>query len=172
MRIFLAIDPGFSVTGYALGSSDGRSLSLLGCHVFKISPAQPIPVRLASFYDVIEAHIIEHRVTDLALETPFLGKNAQNFLKLGYLRGALLLLSQRYNLTLHEFSPREIKNMVTGYGGADKEQMARAVRQLFPRLVLATNAYDATDALALLFCAVTQARRNTPGVKLTQSPSS
>lgn len=158
MRVFLAIDPGFSVTGYAIGASDGRSLTLLHCHILKFSSAQPIPVRLAAFYDAIEAHIVKHGITDLALETPFLGKNAQNFLKLGYLRGALMLLAQRHNLTLHEFSPRAIKSSVTGYGAADKEQVARAVKFFFPRFVLETTASDATDALALLLCATTHAR--------------
>ena len=93
-----------------------------------------------------------HRhITDLALETPFLGKNAQNFLKLGYLRGILFLLTERHKLQLHEFAPRAIKQSVTGFGGAEKDQVARVIMQLFPRLQHQEK-YDVTDAIAITLC--------------------
>ena len=90
-------------------------------------------------------------MTTVALETPFLGKNAQNFLKLGYLRGIIYLLVATYNLALQEFSPREVKMSVTGFGGADKEQVARIILRLFPALSVPDKA-DVTDALAVTLC--------------------
>lgn len=91
-------------------------------------------------------------MTDLALETPFLGKNAQNFLKLGYLRGILYLLTDTHKIHLHEFSPREVKQAVTGFGGAQKDQVARMMYQLFPTLTVQKKD-DVTDALAITLCA-------------------
>jgi crossover junction endodeoxyribonuclease RuvC len=85
------------------------------------------------------------------LETPFFGKNAQNFLKLGYLRGALYLLADKNRLKLHEFYPREVKQAVTGYGGASKDQVARVILQLFPRMK-SPKKEDVTDALAVTLC--------------------
>ena len=97
-------------------------------------------------------------MTDIAIETPFLGKNAQNFLKLGYLRGILLLLADQHSMVIHEFAPRQIKQAVTGYGGASKEQVARVVLQLFPRLQKPKKE-DVTDALAIGLCAIWHQKR-------------
>lgn len=80
-----------------------------------------------------------------------MGKNAQNFLKLGYLRGIVYLLSDLHEINLHEYSPREVKQAVTGFGGASKEQVARILLQLFPGLQKPKRE-DVTDALAVGLC--------------------
>lgn len=155
-RVVLAIDPSFVSAGYAILRSLDRRVMLCECDTLRQKSTQSIEARLLTFSDFFNAKIIEYGVTDLCLETPFLGKNAQNFLKLGYLRGALLLHAARFQLTLHQLSPREIKMQVAGYGGADKEQVARAVLRFFPMLVSSTALVnDATDALALAFCVIT-----------------
>lgn len=146
----LAIDPGFIVAGYSILKIVDSNVVLCDCNVLKQSSSKKIEERLLVFSQFFEKHIINFGITDLALETPFLGKNAQNFLKLGYLRGALLLLAAEHSLCLHERSPREIKLQVTGYGAADKEQVARAVRRFFPQLP-SKLPNDATDSLALAF---------------------
>ena len=93
---------------------------------------------------------MRHKINEIALETPFLGKNAQNFLKLGYLRGILYLIADKSELLIHEFSPREIKQAITGFGGADKEQVARVLMRLFP--IGIPEKLDLTDALAVALC--------------------
>ena len=112
--------------------------------------------------DYISEKIRIHGVTDLALETPFLGKNAQNFLKLGYLRGLLYLLSNKNNLVLHEFAPRQVKQAVTGFGGASKDQVSRVVMQLFSHAIKAQK-YDVTDALAVTLCGLWQTKTSHVG---------
>ena len=98
--VILGIDPGFSVTGYSIlkkGSGSTPSLrnknqiTLLDHGFLKMSAAQSLDVKIGIFYDLFTEKIKLHGVTVISLETPFLGKNAQTFLKLGYLRGILYL---------------------------------------------------------------------------------
>lgn len=149
--VILGIDPGFIIAGYAVLKSENGRISLLDYGFLKMSSRQSIQERLVIFQDHMDQKIEQFGVTHVALETPFLGKNAQNFLKLGYLRGALLLLVQRKKLIVHELSPREIKRALTGFGGADKEQLARVIARLFPRISFPLK-LDVTDAIAVALC--------------------
>lgn len=158
-RIVLGIDPGFVAAGYGVMRFVDRKLALIDYGVLKQSSSSSIPERLAVFYDFFGEKIRVLGVTDLALETPFLGKNVQNFLKLGYLRGSLLLLSQQRGLVLHEFTPRQVKELVTGYGHADKDQVARMIGTYFPALIL-PGKLDITDAIGVALCGVWQSARS------------
>lgn len=149
--IVLGIDPGFQVTGFGILKKDGNKAYLLDHGYLRLPQQKSLVIRIGLFHDFFTEKIEQWKVTDIALETPFLGKNAQNFLKLGYLRGALYLLANKYETGLHEFSPREVKQSVTGFGGASKEQVARVVHQLFPSLK-DTKKLDVTDALAVTLC--------------------
>jgi len=149
--VILGIDPGFSFTGFGIIKQEQNKTYLIDYGYLKLPTTKPLPTRVGIFHAAFDEKIKQFNVTDLALETPFLGKNAQNFLKLGYLRGILYLLGDTYNLQLHEFSPREVKQAVTGFGGAQKEQVARVVLQLFPQLETPKK-NDVTDALAVTLC--------------------
>lgn len=152
-HVYLGIDPGFHITGYSIMRKEQRSVLLIDYGYLSMSTTKSLMERTSIFHDYFQDKIHVHKITDLALETPFLGKNAQNFLKLGYLRGILYLLSHKNNLTLHEFAPREVKQAVTGFGGAQKDQVARVVTQLFARSINPVK-YDVTDALAITLCGV------------------
>lgn len=149
--IILGIDPGFSVTGFGIAKKDGHSVYLIDYGDLSMSSSKSLAYRISHFYTFFTQKIVDHTVTDIALETPFLGKNAQNFLKLGYLRGILYLLSQQHNTNIHEFSPREVKMAITGFGGASKEQIAYVIKQLFPKM-LTPHKLDVTDAIAVTLC--------------------
>lgn len=155
-QIILGVDPGFSVTGYALVSKEPRRVLLLDCGYLKMSPQHALPKRVGQFNTFFQDKINSFKVTNIALETSFLGKNAQTFLKLGYLRGILYLLADQHNLGLSEFAPREIKLATTGFGGASKEQVADMMMRLFPKLSEfgAVEKNDVTDALAISLCGV------------------
>lgn len=149
--IILGVDPGFQVTGYSAIKKEMGRTSLIDCGYLKMSPSKHLSERIGIFHDFFHQKITALQVTDLALETPFLGKNAQNFLKLGYLRGVLYLLSNKHTLKLHEFSPTQVKQSVTGFGGAGKDQVARVILKLFPQLNAPEKA-DVTDAIAVSLC--------------------
>ena len=157
MRV-LGIDPGFSFTGYAVLAKEGNRTMLLDFGYLKLPQTKSLQERVAIFHDALEQKITQFQITELAIETPFLGKNAQNFLKLGYLRGILYFLAHKHSLMLHEFAPTQIKQSLTGFGGASKEQVARVLFQLFPTLAK-PDKYDATDALAISLCGLWQPKQ-------------
>jgi crossover junction endodeoxyribonuclease RuvC len=161
-RVILGVDPGFHVTGYAILKQDEQGkVFLVDFGYLKLKPKEHLSVRIGQFYDHFSEKIKTHAVSNIALETPFLGKNAQTFLKLGYLRGVLYLLASQHSCELHEFAPREVKVSVTGFGGATKDQVAMMVQRLFPRLEevgkIAKN--DVTDALAVSVCGLWHSRQ-------------
>ncbi len=152
--VILGVDPGFSVTGYAILKKDGPKALLLDYGYIKMSSQKSLVERVGIFYNCFQAKIAQHTVTEIALETSFLGKNAQTFLKLGYLRGILYLLAAQHSLPVNEFAPREVKSSVTGYGAASKDQVAAMIMRLFPKLneLGAIARQDVTDAMAVCLC--------------------
>ena len=152
--IILGIDPGFSVTGFAILACKNNKTSIIDYGFLKMKSKDHLSVRTGQFYNLFQNKIKEYGVNQIALETSFLGKNAQTFLKLGYLRGILYLLSDQHNLQIHEFAPRQIKISVTGFGGASKEQVAQMILRMVPKLneLPKIEKNDVTDALAISIC--------------------
>lgn len=160
--VILGVDPGFYVTGYSILKQEKGKAYLLDFGFLQMKPKDHLSKRVGQFYNLFNEKIRIHEVTDIALETSFLGKNAQTFLKLGYLRGVLYLLADQHSLELSEFVPTHIKAAVTGFGSASKDQVANVVMRLFPRLSevkkIAKN--DVTDALAISVCGLWHLRQN------------
>jgi len=157
--VILGIDPGFTVTGYSILQKNKNMVMMLDHGFLKLPATQPLEVRIGIFYDFLSDKIKQHHVTAISLETPFLGKNAQTFLKLGYLRGILYLLANQHQLSLLEFAPRLVKQTITGYGAADKEQVAKVLSMLFPAIPKPLKA-DVTDAIAVSLCGLWQSESN------------
>lgn len=152
--IIIGIDPGLSITGYAIARIREKKTSIIDFGYFSFSSKDSIAHRVSQFYEAIQEKIKTYHVTTIALETPFLGKNVQSFLKLGYLRGVVYLLSQQQALSLHEFTPRQVKQAVTGSGSSSKEQVATVIKMMIPQLYTIKKTYkeDVTDALAICLC--------------------
>jgi crossover junction endodeoxyribonuclease RuvC len=149
--VILGIDPGFSFAGFGILKKEGRQALLLDYGYLSMSSADTLVSRVGTFHAFFKEKIVTHNVSIIALETPFLGKNTQSFLKLGYLRGIVYLLAHTHNIELKEFAPTEVKQSVTGYGGATKDQVARVILQLFPGMEVPKKE-DVTDALAVTLC--------------------
>lgn len=164
-RIILGIDPGFSFTGFGVLRVAQGKTALLDCGYLRLPAHKHLAERVGIFHDFFTQKIAQHRPTGIALETSFLGKNAQTFLKLGYLRGVLYLLANQHKLGIQEFAPREVKNMLTGFGGASKEQVARMVFMLFPQLqqLKESERSDLTDAVAISLCGLWYGNVVVPG---------
>ena len=160
--IILGIDPGTRISGYSVLKRDasGRAF-LLDFGYLKMDSKDHLSKRVGLFFDFFKGKIEKYHVTHIALETPFLGKNAQVFLKLGYLRGILYLLADQNNLGLSEFSPTEVKLSVVGFGKATKDQVSLMVHRLFPKLgeVKKIAKDDVTDALAVSVCGLWSMRQ-------------
>lgn len=151
--ILLSIDPGTRIAGFALFERKNRAISLLHYGALVQKSDTSLITRIGVFAEHIESLCVEWSVTDIALETSFLGKNAQNFLKLGYMRGAVYALAYKRGLVVHEYAPSQIKQSIAGSGSADKQMIARTVSRLFPGIARNLSE-DTTDAVAVGLCAL------------------
>lgn len=149
--IVMGVDPGSVRTGYGIVRCEGDSFSLVACGVIRLGSRQGIPERIKIIYDELEKLITANRPTRLALETAYVNRNAQSALKLGQVRGAIVALAMNSRLELHEYAPREVKQMLTGRGGASKDQVAYMTRH-FLDICEPVKPYDITDALGIALC--------------------
>lgn len=151
-RVVLGVDPGTALTGYGVVVRRDRGpLSLLECGVIRTSASEPLPLRIREIFEGIQAIIDRFQPEAVAVEDVFQGKNVRSALTLGHARGAILLAAALKDLTIAEYSPREIKSAVVGTGNATKDQVGYMVqRQL--RLKSPPTPADAADGVAAALC--------------------
>ena len=147
----LGIDPGTSTTGFGLIQIEAGRLVLLEAGVFR-SPAGPeLATRIRALCGQLES-LLDRRAADrVALEGLFAARNVRSVLTMAHVRGAFLLTLARRGLAVSEYSPREVKKAVTGYGAAEKDQVRRMVGRLVGQPGLSVP-LDASDALAVAIC--------------------
>lgn len=150
-KIILGIDPGTIVMGYGLITIQGNNVSLLELGVLKPGKIKDSYKRLQLIFNTVSGLITRYQPTDFAIEAPFFGKNVQSMLKLGRAQGVAIAAAMRHGLEVTEYSPKKVKQSVTGNGNADKHQVMKMLQSLLlfketPKLL------DATDALAVALC--------------------
>lgn len=107
--------------------------------------------RLHLIYQKISAIILEFKPHEFAIEAPFFGKNVQSMLKLGRAQGVAIAAAMQHHIPITEYSPRKVKQAITGNGNAGKEQVWKMLQQLLS-LTDFPDYFDATDALAVAMC--------------------
>jgi crossover junction endodeoxyribonuclease RuvC len=155
--LVLGIDPGTAITGYGLVHEDDEGLALIRCGVITTPADQPLPQRLQTIYRGLAAIIGQHQPDQVAVEELFFSRNVRTALSVGQARGVVLLAAAEAGLPLHEYKPLEVKQAITGYGGADKRQIQEMVRLLL-RLEQVPEPDDAADAVAVAVCHIHSAR--------------
>ena len=150
MRV-LGVDPGSQTTGWGVIEGDGNKYSLVDFGFIKLSSATSFATRLLKICEGLEEVISQHRPDVCSLEDAFLSQNVKVSMKLGQVRGVVLLVAERAALEIHEYPPRLIKQTVVGYGNAEKHQVQEMVRLLLS-LKKAPSPHDAADALAAAIC--------------------
>jgi crossover junction endodeoxyribonuclease RuvC len=150
MRV-LGIDPGSQTTGWGVVEGDGRRYSLVAFGSVRVPASLTFAARLLKICNGLEEVIAEHRPDACALEDAFLATNVKVSMKLGQVRGVVLLVAERAGLEIEEYAPRLIKQTVVGYGNAEKHQVQEMVRLLLS-LKIAPSPHDAADALAVAIC--------------------
>ena len=150
MRV-LGIDPGSQTMGWGVVEGDGRHYSLVAYGSVRAPSSMRFSARLLRMCNGLEEVIAEHRPDACALEDAFLATNVKVSMKLGQVRGVVLLVAERAALEIHEYSPRSIKQTVVGYGNAEKHQVQEMVRLLL-KLQSIPSPHDAADALAVAIC--------------------
>ncbi|MEO7022245.1 MAG: crossover junction endodeoxyribonuclease RuvC [Ktedonobacteraceae bacterium] len=151
VRITLGIDPGTAIVGYAVVAAKGSSLSMIVCDVITTPAGMPLAQRLQLIYQGLSEVIATYQPTEAAMEELFFAKNARTALTVGHARGVALLALANGGLTVGEYTPKQVKQAVTGYGGADKVQVGEMVRILL-KLQKVPRPDDAADAAAVAIC--------------------
>jgi crossover junction endodeoxyribonuclease RuvC len=147
--IILGVDPGSHVTGYGAVVDAGRGkLTSLGWGTVKTVADAPLPARLKTVADGLRGAIERFAPDVVALEESFFAKDVSAAMKLGHVRGVVMLVAEEAGKPVAEYAPRLIKQTVTGYGAADKKQVQTMVRHLLA-LAETPTPYDAADALAI-----------------------
>lgn len=151
-KIILGIDPGTLMMGYGIIEVRGNNIiHVKEMNVLKLSGKKDNHERLQLIHKKILCLIEEHQPHEFAIEAPFFGKNVQSMLKLGRAQGVAIAAAMSSNLSVTEYSPKKVKQSITGNGNADKEQ----VWKMLQRILLIDERpkhYDATDALAVAIC--------------------
>ncbi|MGB5307160.1 MAG: crossover junction endodeoxyribonuclease RuvC [Gammaproteobacteria bacterium] len=145
----IGIDPGSRVTGYGIIEQDaGQSVYVAsGCIRIKGDELAP---RLGTIFSELGSIIDEYNPEQLAIERVFMNKNADSALKLGQARGAAICAGVHRGVPVAEYAAREIKQAVTGSGGASKEQVQHMICVLLS--LRERPPHDAADALAVAIC--------------------
>jgi crossover junction endodeoxyribonuclease RuvC len=148
----LGIDPGTAACGYGIvHESDGRlRASAHGCWVTRAGQRQDL--RLKTIYDGVAGLIEAHAPDAVALEESFVGADARIALSVGQARGAVLVACANAGVAAAEYAPALVKQVVCGYGRAEKKQVQRMVKLMLGADV--TNQH-AADALAVAICHAT-----------------
>jgi crossover junction endodeoxyribonuclease RuvC len=150
MRV-LGIDPGSETLGWGVVEGSGLKYSLVEYGTVKSSPRDAFSKRLLKIYNGVSEVIEKFQPDSISVEEAFYAVNVKVALKLGQVRGVVLLLGEKSNLEIGEYSPRLIKQTVVGYGNAEKHQVQEMVRLLL-RMKTVPEPHDAADALAIAIC--------------------
>ncbi|TSJ41953.1 crossover junction endodeoxyribonuclease RuvC [Fluviicola chungangensis] len=150
-KIILGIDPGTTVLGYGLIHIQGTKIDMLNFGIIQLNKLDNQPDKLKRIFDRIDGLMEEYKPDEMAIEAPFFGKNVQSMLKLGRAQGVAIAASLRRNIPYEEYTPKRIKQAITGNGNASKEQVA-AMLQTLLRFDELPKYLDATDGLAAAVC--------------------
>lgn len=150
-KIILGIDPGTTVMGYGIIHIKGKSIQMLNFGVIHLQKLATHPDKLKRIFDRLDGIIKEYKPDEMAIEAPFFGKNVQSMLKLGRAQGVAIGAALLHNVPFEEYTPRRIKQAITGSGSASKEQVA-AMLQSILKFEEMPKYLDATDGLAAAVC--------------------
>jgi len=150
MRV-LGIDPGSNVMGYAVVEQVSGKFRPIVWGVVDCRKEKDFPAKLIKIFQGVSEVIREYSPDVLSIENVFVSKNVSSALKLGHARGAAIVAAANQGLEVHEYSPLEIKQSVTGTGRADKDQVNLMVKRLC-NIKEEIKPTDASDAIATAVC--------------------
>jgi crossover junction endodeoxyribonuclease RuvC len=143
----LGIDPGTGIVGFGVIDSDGKKSKLIDAGVIKNPPKQDLDICLKTIYKSIKELIKTNQPDVMAIEKVFFAKNVKTAISVSHARGVIIVAASLENIPIAEYTPLQIKQSLTGYGRANKEQIQEMVRVLL-HLKIAPKQDDCADALA------------------------
>ena len=150
-KTILGIDPGTNILGYGVICIDSKGPHYVDMGVFDLRKITDPFEKLANIFAGVSELLEIHKPDELAVESPFYGKNAQVILKLGRAQGAALTAAVMKGIPVAEYAPRKAKIAICGNGAASKEQVAMMIQKTL-KVDLDPKYLDATDALAIALC--------------------
>lgn len=163
-NIILGIDPGTIVMGYGILYTKGNILKVVDMGVLKLSNQKDHYEKLNLIHKKVTELIKTYKPNHFAIEAPFFGKNVQSMLKLGRAQGIAISCAIEAGLHVVEYSPKKVKQSVTGNGNADKTQVFKMMQHILA-IVDTPKYFDATDALAVALCHHLQSNSKIQNIK-------
>jgi crossover junction endodeoxyribonuclease RuvC len=150
-RIILGIDPGTNIMGYGIIHQKDTKIQLISLGVIQLTKYSNQALKLKKIFERTLTLIDEYQPDELAIEAPFFGKNVQSMLKLGRAQGVAMAAALYRSVPIFEYSPKKIKQSITGNGNASKEQVSAMLIHLLS-IQEPPKYLDATDGLAVAVC--------------------
>lgn len=149
--VILGIDPGYAITGYGVLSYERNHFTVLDYGAITTKAHTPFEQRLLTLHQQLDAIIARFQPEVMAIEELFFQRNTTTAIGTAQARGVLILAAAEGNIPVYEYTPMQIKQAVTGYGRADKNQVSTMVKMLL-NLESVPKPDDVTDALAIAIC--------------------
>lgn len=150
MRI-LGIDPGVAIVGYGVIEYNQNQFKVIDYGKITTPAHTPLPKRLKLVYDGMTQLVETFKPDVVAMEELFFNTNVTTAIAVGHARGVLVLGAENAGVPVSEYTPLQIKQAVTGYGRADKNQVQQMVK-MFLNLTEVPKPDDTADALAVAIC--------------------
>lgn len=147
----LGIDPGMAIVGYSLIDFDGENVQLLHSGSIQTQKGNRESQRLLEIYNDMSSLVEKYQPDEAAIEKLFFFKNQTTVMPVAHARGVILTVLEKYNIPIFEYTPMEVKQVLTGYGRADKKEVEQMVK-----ISLGTDALpkldDTVDSIAIGIC--------------------
>lgn len=152
-KIIMGVDPGTNIMGYGLLQVEGNHTEMLAMGVIDLRKYKDAYLKLGHIFERVTGIIDAYLPDELAIESPFFGKNIQSMLKLGRAQGVAIAAAVHHGVPITEYAPLKIKMAITGNGQASKEQVAGMLQKLLHIPNESMESFmDATDALGAAYC--------------------
>lgn len=149
--IILGIDPGYAIVGIGVIEYTANKFRPLEYDAITTTAHTPTSLRLKTIYDKINEYLKKYKPDAVAVEELFFNNNAKTAISVAQARGVLVVSATNLGIPVYEYTPLQIKQAVTGYGRADKNQIQQMVKMLL-NLKMIPKPDDAADALAVAIC--------------------
>jgi crossover junction endodeoxyribonuclease RuvC len=150
-KIILGIDPGTNIMGFAIIVHKNNQIEVIDCGILSLKKEKDGFTKLKTIFEFVISLIQLHHPDELSIESQFYAKNIQSMLKLGRAQGVAIAAALSMSIPVFEYSPRRIKQAVTGNGNASKEQVAGLLETMY-KFQFRDSSLDASDALAVAVC--------------------
>ena len=149
--IVIGIDPGLATVGFGVIRTGNGNIAPISYGCIKTSADKQTSQRLLDIFNEITSLFEKYEPEVIAVEKLFFSKNVTNGLSVSEARGVILLAAAQHNIPVYEYTPNQVKQAITGSGGADKKQMQEMIKRLLG-LDEVPEPDDAADGLSIALC--------------------